>query len=153
MRDVETVGSEHSQYWNKSMYKRRAVFAKSGGHCWYCGVDLRVRPVDKGTSPVMDIDHVVPRAEGGSNRMFNLVPSCPHCNSLKGKRSVDALRRRLWQEQYGLAFLSLAQFDKLVEWMEMMELYVDWPPMGRLFFENLFGSDDGSDDVGEDGWE
>lgn len=36
-----------------------------------------------------EIDHVVPRARGGSDRVGNLVLSCADCNAAKGKRTAE----------------------------------------------------------------
>ena len=37
----------------------------------------------------LNIDHVVPRAKGGSNRVSNLVLACMSCNQKKGARSLE----------------------------------------------------------------
>lgn len=66
---------------------RAQVWAKSDGHCWYCG-----RP----TNPFVDfrVDHVVPIAGGGSNLLDNLVPACHRCNAAKGALSLQQFRER-----------------------------------------------------------
>ena len=43
-----------------------------GQECHYC------------RAPATSRDHIVPRALGGSNQPWNLVPSCVRCNSEKG---------------------------------------------------------------------
>jgi nucleoside 2-deoxyribosyltransferase len=55
---------------------RSAVWAKTGGTCWYCK-----RP----TNPYDDfeVDHVMPVSKGGANRIDNLVPCCKACNASK----------------------------------------------------------------------
>lgn len=64
--------------------RRRAIYARDGLQCVYCGVDLAI-------SGIATLDHVVPRAGGGGNESQNLVTSCLSCNLLKGDRSlVDA---------------------------------------------------------------
>jgi 5-methylcytosine-specific restriction endonuclease McrA len=45
--------------------------------CAYCG-----RKCDK-----LTIDHVMPLAKGGKHSANNVVPSCQHCNSVKGART------------------------------------------------------------------
>ena len=37
-------------------------------------------------SPTGDLDHVVPKSQGGDLSAKNLVPACPHCNRSKGAR-------------------------------------------------------------------
>ena len=52
------------------------VFSKTNGRCSYCG------------AKATEIDHIVPRAQGGTNSTFNLTPTCKSCNKLKGKLSL-----------------------------------------------------------------
>ena len=55
------------------------------------------------------VDHVVPRAAGGSNELDNLQLLCGHCNSIKGDRDMDYLRARLAElERERLATLGAA---------------------------------------------
>lgn len=56
-------------------YKRRLqIFDKTGGYCWHCNNPLGFD---------WHADHLLPRAHGGSNKLDNLVPSCPDCNQEK----------------------------------------------------------------------
>jgi 5-methylcytosine-specific restriction endonuclease McrA len=56
---------------------RKAVLARDGYRCQYCG-----RRAAK-----MTIDHVVPRRMGGTFSWENLVCACHACNAKKGDRS------------------------------------------------------------------
>lgn len=56
---------------------RRALFARDGNACAYCG--KHVRP--------LTLDHVIPRAQGGRHRWENVVASCEKCNALKADRT------------------------------------------------------------------
>ena len=64
---------------------RRAVFARDGHRCQYCG------------SNAENLDHVVPRSRGGRHAWDNVVASCRGCNARKGDRLLSecgmALRR------------------------------------------------------------
>lgn len=60
---------------------RFEVFKRDGFTCQYCG---RKTPV-----VVLEVDHVVPRAEGGTDEIENLVTSCWECNRGKGKGLLD----------------------------------------------------------------
>lgn len=51
--------------------RRLRIFDKTDGYCWHCK-----NPLGYG----WNADHLMPRAHGGSNRMENMVPSCPECN-------------------------------------------------------------------------
>lgn len=70
----------------RSALNRRAVFARDGGRCQYCG------------STAESIDHVVPRAKGGTHTWENVVAACRPCNTAKRDRLLSetsmVLRRR-----------------------------------------------------------
>jgi hypothetical protein len=70
---------------------RQAIHARERGRCFYC---LRRIP-----SRVHCLDHVVPRAEAGSNSYRNLVSCCMECNSRKGERSAGDYVRWLRREK------------------------------------------------------
>lgn len=68
---------------------RRAVYERDGLKCRYCGKQLKTsfgRPfvINGPDSLIATIDHVVPRAKGGTNAQTNLVTSCWPCNLEKG---------------------------------------------------------------------
>jgi 5-methylcytosine-specific restriction endonuclease McrA len=50
---------------------RRAVFARDGHRCQYCGAAAE------------NIDHVIPRSRGGMHAWDNVVASCRPCNARK----------------------------------------------------------------------
>src|SRR6188472_2090182 len=55
---------------------RRALFARDGWRCVYCGT----------TTGRLTLDHVVPRSRGGDSVWENVVTSCAPCNLRKGDR-------------------------------------------------------------------
>jgi 5-methylcytosine-specific restriction endonuclease McrA len=55
---------------------RRALFARDGWECVYCGT----------TGVRLTLDHVVPRSRGGDSVWENVVTSCAPCNLRKGNR-------------------------------------------------------------------
>jgi hypothetical protein len=55
------------------------VLEKFGRHCTYCGV----------TNVPLNLDHVIPRARGGSNRPSNLVPAWIPCNTQKESKTIE----------------------------------------------------------------
>src|SRR5919206_1977938 len=74
---------------------RRAVMARDGGLCQYCG------------SRADSIDHVIPRSKGGTHTWDNVVAACRPCNARKEDRYLHetsltlvrqptAPRERLW---------------------------------------------------------
>ena len=62
---------------------RRAVFARDGGRCMYCG------------GSAASIDHVVPRSRGGRHSWDNVVAACHRCNRIKADRTPADLGWRL----------------------------------------------------------
>ena len=54
---------------------RRAVFARDGWQCQYCGART-----------ALTVDHVIPRSKGGGSGWDNIVASCAPCNRRKGDR-------------------------------------------------------------------
>lgn len=67
--------------------QRTAVYDMCNGCCGYCGREM--------SQSEMQIDHMNPFEDGGSNDMSNLLPSCKRCNAMKGKRTVDGFRRHI----------------------------------------------------------
>lgn len=102
-----------------------AVWGKSGGRCWYCGVDVGLPPpwLERGLCaghsgflmrgiPLdtrMYIDHFHSQANGGSDDLSNLVPACRSCNSGKGRRDAEVFRWTGYRKKYGLPNFSLEQ--------------------------------------------
>jgi len=62
---------------------RKAVFARDGGRCAYCG------------AIATSIDHVVPKSRGGLHVWENVVASCGICNHTKADRHVAELGWKL----------------------------------------------------------
>ena len=58
---------------------RRALFARDGWRCVYCGE----------TGGRLTLDHVVPRSKGGGSVWENVVTSCAPCNLRKADRLVE----------------------------------------------------------------
>jgi len=65
--------------------KLAAIWDKTGGKCSYCGVLLN-------PFRTLEIDHIVARANGGTNNIINLVPSCQDCNRAKGDKDLEDFR-------------------------------------------------------------
>ena len=58
---------------------RRALFARDGWRCVYCGT----------SGGRLTLDHVVPRSRGGESSWENVVTSCAPCNHRKGSRTLE----------------------------------------------------------------
>ena len=58
---------------------RRALFARDGWRCVYCGT----------SSGRLTLDHVIPRSKGGESIWENVVTACAPCNLRKGDRLLE----------------------------------------------------------------
>ncbi len=58
---------------------RRALFARDGGRCAYCG------------GVATSVDHVIPRSRGGQHTWENVVAACRRCNHVKSDRAISEL--------------------------------------------------------------
>lgn len=62
---------------NQWRRKRLRLFQAMGGRCWYCD---RLMDFEAAT-----LDHLKPKAAGGSNSLSNLVLACQGCNETRAK--------------------------------------------------------------------
>ena len=85
MQDAEVSGREYQQGELAGWQLRSYVFHRDGARCAYCGSTQAER---------YELDHIVPRSRGGSNRVSNLVVSCHDCNVQKGNASVEEFLAR-----------------------------------------------------------
>ena len=73
LQNSEISGTEYQQGTLFGYEVREYLLEKFGRKCVYCGAE----------NVPLNIDHVVPKARGGSNRISNLVLSCVNCNQKK----------------------------------------------------------------------
>ena len=64
---------------------RRALFARDGWRCVYCG----------SANGRLTLDHVIPRSKGGDSTWENVVTSCAPCNLRKGNRLPEEVAMAL----------------------------------------------------------
>ncbi|WP_341733098.1 RNA-guided endonuclease IscB [Microcoleus sp. EPA2] len=84
MRHPKIQGKEYQQGTLAGYETREYLLEKWGRRCAYCGVkDLPLQ-----------VEHVHPRAKGGSNSITNLALSCEKCNTKKGAKDIkDFLKK------------------------------------------------------------
>lgn len=70
-------------------FSRMNIFARDQNICQYCGFKF-----DKND---LNIDHVIPRSQGGTSHWENVVCSCVVCNRKKGGRTPEQANMRLRQ--------------------------------------------------------
>ena len=66
---------------------KRHLYGEQGGNCRGCGEHFRPQN--------LEVDHIVPRAKGGTDHLDNLQLLCGHCNRVKGDRGMEYLRTKL----------------------------------------------------------
>lgn len=76
--DTKLWGSDYQQGNLYQKELRSFIFSRSDGKCVYCG------------AKATEIDHVVPRSNGGTNSTYNLVASCRSCNEKKSNLTLKA---------------------------------------------------------------
>ncbi|MGZ3628225.1 MAG: RNA-guided endonuclease IscB, partial [Ktedonobacteraceae bacterium] len=79
MQNPEISGIEYQQGTLAGYEIREYLLEKYNRTCVYCG---------KKDVP-LQIEHIQPRANGGSNRISNLALSCEQCNINKGTQSIE----------------------------------------------------------------
>ena len=93
---------------------RRALFARDGWRCVYCGT----------ASGRLTLDHVVPRSRGGDSVWENVVTSCAPCNLRKGNRLLEELPMQLPKPPRAPAaalFIRLAASSIPTGWMPYLQ--------------------------------
>lgn len=68
----------------------RKIHDRTSGRCHICGKCLGLR----GYCVTWEIEHSVPRALGGTDRLSNLYAACIPCNRSKGAGSTRSARSR-----------------------------------------------------------
>ena len=79
MQDPETSGVAYQQGELFGYEVREYLLEKFGRKCVYCGTQ----------SVPLQVEHIVPKARGGSNRVSNLTLACESCNKRKGNRTAE----------------------------------------------------------------
>ena len=79
MKNAEISGIEYQQGTLQGYEVREYLLEKFGRKCCYCG---------KQNIP-LEIEHIIPKSRGGSNRIDNLCISCHTCNQRKGNQTAE----------------------------------------------------------------
>lgn len=113
---------------------REYLLTKFDRRCVYCGA----------TDTRLEIEHVVPRSKGGSNRVSNLTIACHPCNQTKGNQDIkdflsgkpDILKRVLAQVKKPLAHAAAVNTTRwaLFEQLKAVGLPVETGTGGQTKF-------------------
>ena len=99
---------------NAVTFSRRNVFKRDRFTCQYCG--------KQPGSEDLTIDHVTPRAQGGTSTWGNCVLACIDCNARKADRTPQQARmplrhtprRPVWKPLYGSHGVRIVSWSKFV---------------------------------------
>jgi 5-methylcytosine-specific restriction endonuclease McrA len=100
-------------YHRRVAVSRRAVMARDGSRCQYCG------------SHADSIDHVVPRSRGGLHSWDNVVAACRPCNVRKRDRLLHESGMRLRMRPVaplGPSWLILAGGAVIDDWLPYLDV-------------------------------
>lgn len=73
---IRLTDSSPERAWKIPPVSRREILRRDGHACQYCGSTRK-----------LTVDHVIPRAQGGSHSWDNVVTACEPCNTRKGNRT------------------------------------------------------------------
>jgi 5-methylcytosine-specific restriction endonuclease McrA len=79
MQDAEISGVAYQQGELAGYEVREYLLEKWQRRCMYCGV----------TNAPLQIEHIIPRSRGGSDRVSNLTLACAACNQRKGSQTAE----------------------------------------------------------------
>ncbi len=97
-------------------FSRQNIYLRDGFTCQYCG---RTLPRNQ-----LNLDHVVPRSQGGRTTWENVVCSCVRCNLAKGGRTPEQASMRLLKDASRPSWHSLSpNFGKVPykEWLPFLD--------------------------------
>ena len=93
---------------------RFEVFKRDSFTCQYCG--------RKAPDVILNADHVIPVAKGGSGKLTNLVTSCFDCNSGKGARVLsDNSVVQKARSQSEIIQEKCNQLKMMLEWQDSLD--------------------------------
>lgn len=84
MQNPEIDGVEYQRGELLGFEVKEYLLAKWGRKCAYCGVE----------NVPFEIEHIVAKSKGGSNRVSNLCLSCHSCNQAKGNKPVEEFLKK-----------------------------------------------------------
>ena len=90
---------------------RFEVFKRDSFTCQYCGA--------KAPDVILEVDHIKPVAEGGTNEILNLITCCRDCNRGKGKRTLNnnsVIEKQ--RQQIEELNIRRQQLEMLLEWRD-----------------------------------
>ena len=102
----------------KVRFSRHNIYMRDGNMCQYCSAEL--------PRSELNLDHVVPRAQGGRTTWENVVCCCVRCNLSKGARTPDQasmkLRKKPERPRWTPTFRAHGDRIRYREWLPFLDL-------------------------------
>ena len=114
MENPEISGKEYQQGTVQGYNVRNYLLQKFDHKCIYCGA----------TDVPLEVEHIVPKSRGGSDRVSNLTISCHKCNQEKDNQTAKEFGHPKVQNQAQKSLKSAA-FMNTVRWKIVNELDAD----------------------------
>ena len=90
MENPEISGVEYQRGTLSGTEVREYLLEKFSRKCFYCGL--------KNSSSGYEVEHVLPKSKGGTDRVDNLTISCRSCNIKKGNQHPDEIEGKLGKD-------------------------------------------------------
>jgi len=115
MQNPEINGVEYQQGELAGYAVREYLLEKWGRKCAYCGK----------TNVPLEVEHIVPKSRGGSDRVSNLTISCHECNQKKGNKTAAEFGHPRIQKK-AKESLKAAAFMNVIRWRLVNTLGSRW---------------------------
>lgn len=111
IKNPDISGKDYQQGTLQGYNIRNYLLEKHGRKCFYC---------DKEVSN-FEVEHMIPKAKGGSNRIDNLTLSCHNCNQKKGTLTAEEfIKQILPAEKVAKKLKQLSKEKRLFKYMAHM---------------------------------
>ena len=101
--NTRLVGTNYQQGPLFQKELRSFIFGRSDGKCVYCG------------AMATEIDHIIPRAKGGTNSVYNLAASCRTCNQMKSNLTLKDFGKLVGKDFSHLKPKKLPRYAAIVQ--------------------------------------
>jgi len=115
MQNPEINGVEYHQGELQGYEIREYLLEKWKRKCAYCGK----------SNIALEVEHIIPKSKGGSDRVSNLTISCHECNQQKGNKTAAEFGHPGIQKK-AQETLKAAAFMNNIRWKLVNHLKCDW---------------------------
>ena len=111
IKNPNISGKEYQQGTLQGYNIRNYLLEKHGRKCFYCNKEVST----------FEVEHMIPKAKGGSNRIDNLTLSCHSCNQKKGTLTAEEfIKQTLPVEKAAKKLKQLPKEKRLFKYMAHM---------------------------------